>query len=65
MESEYVKPIESSIKERKEPKKVPSKRKPLDRQEPVQSVSVDEKQQKISEQTSVVSISEVRFYIKF
>ena len=65
MESDSFKPKESSDKESKKPKKVPTKRKPVDKQESLQSISVDEKQQKITDQTSGTSISKVRGYNYF
>ena len=65
MESDSFKPKESSDKENEKPKKVPTKRKPVDKQESLQSISVDEKQQKITDQTSGASISKVRGYNYF
>ena len=65
MESDSFKPKESIVQENTKPKKGPTKRKPLEKQELLQSISVDEKQQKITDQTSVISISKVRGYINF
>ena len=65
MESDSLKPKESVDKDNKKPKKVPTKRKPVDKQESLQSISVDEKQQKITDQISVISISKVRGYNNF
>ena len=65
MESDSLKPKESADKDTKKPKKAPTKRKPVDKQESLQSISVDEKQQKITDQTSVISISKVRGYNNF
>ena len=65
MESDSLKPKESVDKDNKKLKKVPTKRKPVDKQESLQSISVDEKQQKITDQTSVISISKVRGYNNF
>ena len=65
MESDSFKPKESIDQENKKPKKGPTKRKPVDKQESLQSISVDEKQQKITDQTSVISITKVRAYTNF
>ena len=65
MESDSFKPQESIDQENKKPKKGATKTKPVDKQESLQSISVDEKQQKITDQTSVISITKVRAYTNF